>query len=154
MNTQEECPRVEELSALSDDALRGEERVALESHVAGCAICAPYLAELRGLRAAFAALPDVSAGFDGAREIDRRIAALGEARGRRSPRATRPRWRQVAMLAPGGAAAVALGVWLGVAAMPAAVPTSGATAAQMAAFAALPPGAVCPAPRACGRAVR
>lgn len=48
----------EQLSALVDDALAPAERRAVESHLAGCARCRAYLAELRATAALVASLPD------------------------------------------------------------------------------------------------
>ena len=56
MNTQEPCPRIEALSALTDGELREPERLAVQAHVDHCAICAPVLAEFRQLQTRFAAL--------------------------------------------------------------------------------------------------
>lgn len=148
MSDHEPCPRIEALSALTDDALGTAERVKLEAHVAGCAICEPVLARMRRLHADFAALPTPLADFDVAVEVDRRIGALLPPQPSRPLLPSRPRWWQVAVLAPGGAMAVAAGLWLGASMMPAA---GGATAAQMAAFSPLPPGALCPVSKACGR---
>ena len=44
MSDQEDCPRIESLSALIDDELETGGRAALQAHVAGCAICSPVLA--------------------------------------------------------------------------------------------------------------
>lgn len=153
MNAREPCPRIEALSALTDDELGAEERVALEAHVAGCAICAPVLSELRQLRTNFALLPPTAADFDVAAEVDRRIGAKPAAAPKRA-RPLRPRWWQAALLAPGGAIAIGLGLWLGAAAMPATLGTIAAPAAQMAAFSTMPPGAVCPALQGCGGTTR
>ena len=154
MSNQEPCPRIESLSALTDGELREIERSGLEEHVAGCAICAPVLAELRDLHRRFESLPSPAVDFDVAAALDRRIGAAMAPPPRRAaaPRARR-RWWQVALLAPGGALALAVGAWLG-AMMPATLASAGAPAAQMAAFSALPPGAVCPASKACDGAMR
>lgn len=148
MNGEEACPRIEALSALTDDELREPERIALEAHVAGCAICAPALVDLRQLHARFAALPQPEFDFDVAAEVDRRISPVHAPR--RAPPRPRARWWQIALLAPGGAAAVTAGLWLGGSLMPATLSSGPAPAAQMAAFSALPPGALCPAATACG----
>ena len=160
----EPCPRLEALSALTDDALPPLARVSLEAHVAGCSVCAPVLDELRQLRTRFAALPrDAGPEFDVAADVDRRIGALGAlppSQASRRPAARRRPWWQLALLAPGGAASVALGLWLGgVAPLPATIGSSASsagatTAAQMAAFSTLPPGSLCPAGFACGGAPR
>lgn len=147
MSDQEDCPRTESLSALIDDELDAGQRAALQAHVAGCAICSPVLAGMRRLHADFAALPAPGPDFDVAVEVDRRIGTLASPQPPRPLRPSRPRWWQVAALAPGGAMAVAAGLWLGAAVMPAAAGSSGA---QMAAFSALPPGALCPVSKACG----
>ena len=155
MTTQEPCPRVEALSALTDDELREPERLALQAHVAGCEICAPALAELRQLRTRFAALPTEMPAFDLAPEVDRRIdAAPAPPPSRRAPRPARTRWWRLALLAPGGAVAVATGLWLGTALMPVTLASATAPAAQMAAFSTMPPGALCPLSDACGRSTR
>jgi len=148
MSDQEDCPRIEALSALIDDELEARQRLALQAHIAGCAICAPMLVNMRRLHAEFAALPTPLPDFDVAVEVDRRIGALLPPQPSRTLRPSRPRWWQVAVVAPGGAMAVAAGLWLGASMMPAA---GGATAAQLAAFSTLPPGALCPVSKACGR---
>jgi anti-sigma factor RsiW len=160
----EPCPRLEALSALTDDALPLAARASLETHVAGCAVCAPVLAELAQLRNRFAALPRDAAtrDFDVTAAVDRRIGALVSSPPPVAPRrpAARPRpWWQLALLAPGGVASVALGLWLGGAApLPATMATSSPAGAgiatQMAAFSSLPPGSLCPAGLACGGAPR
>jgi anti-sigma factor RsiW len=151
MSSHEPCPRIEALSALVDDELRGPERLALERHAAACTICAPVLADLRQLRARFASLPTQVRDFDVAADVDRRIAASS----RPTPRQARParaRWWQAALLLPGGAAALSVGLWLGGGVMP--VTLASAPAAQMAAFSAVPPGALCPVASACGGSLR
>jgi anti-sigma factor RsiW len=150
MSMQDPCPRIEALSALVDDQLREPQRQALERHVAGCAICAPVLADFRQLRARFADLPATVRDFDVAAEVDRRIG--GTAAPRRVPPRHRPRWWQVALLAPGGAAALTIGLWLGGGLMPTTL--ASAPSAQMAAFSALPPGALCPVPSGCAGSAR
>jgi anti-sigma factor RsiW len=151
MSTQEPCPRIEALSALTDGELRAAERLEIEGHVAGCAVCAPMLARMRGLHAQFAALPQPAREFDVAADVDRRIGqAQAAAPGSRAPR-VRARWWQAALLAPGGAMAVGVGLWLGASL----VSASGTVAStQMAAFAAVPPGALCPTPEACAKVNR
>lgn len=148
MTNHEPCPRIEALSALSDGELQAAERAAVELHVAGCAVCAPVLERMRELHAQFAALPERAVDFDLAAQVDRRIGELSRplrAPGRASPRR---RWWQAAALAPGGALALAAGLWLGASIVPAA---TSATTAQMAAFSPLPPGALCPVAIACAR---
>jgi anti-sigma factor RsiW len=153
MNTEEQCPRIEALSALTDGALRATERAAIEAHASGCAICAPVLVEMRQLRTRFAALPRPQFEFDLAAEVDRRIAPAPPSRAP-AARPARRRWWQVALLAPGGALALTGGLWLGAALTPAAFAGPATPAVQMAAFSALPPGALCPALQGCGGAPR
>lgn len=155
MNTQEPCPRIEAMSALTDDELREPQRLALEAHVAGCAICAPVLAELRQLHTRFAALPMLTPEFDVAPEVDRRIsAAAAPTLPRRVPRPRRAPWWQLALLAPGGAISVSIGLWLGSALIPATLGSARAPAVQMAAFSTLPPGALCPLLNSCAGPTR
>jgi anti-sigma factor RsiW len=152
MSDQEDCPRIESLSALIDDELETRQSAALQAHVAGCAICAPMLAGMRRLHADLVALPTPRGDFDLAVEVDRRIGALQPPHPSRPLRPSGPRWWQVAVLAPGGAMAVAAGLWLGASMMPAAgSATAAQMAAQMAAFSPLPPGALCPVSKTCGR---
>jgi anti-sigma factor RsiW len=145
MTRTESCPRIEALSALVDDVLADAERAALEEHVRGCPLCAPALADFRALRFRFQALPEPTREVDIASVVDRRIAALARPSAAPATR-VRPRWWQVALLAPGGAAAVGAGLWLGAAMMPAAAQ---APEPRMAVFSAMPPGAVCPAVEQC-----
>ena len=148
MSNDETCPRIEGLSALIDGELDASQRAALDDHVAGCAICAPVLARMQALHAGFAALPRPRTHFDVAAEVDRRIAALAPREPSRVFRPSRSRWWQAAVLAPGGAFAIAAGLWLGASMLPAA---GGAATTQMAAFSPLPPGSLCLAPRGCAR---
>lgn len=151
MSTREPCPRIEALSALCDGELQERERIAVEAHVEQCAICAPVLADLRQLRTRFAALNLPTPAFDVAPAVDRRIGAGASATHGPTRRLRRPRvpWWQLAVLAPGGAVAVAIGLWLGAALMPVAVQRGHAIAAQMVPFSPVPTGALCPAPQAC-----
>ena len=148
MSSMEPCPRIEALSALVDDELGASDRVALDAHVAGCAICAPVLAEFRQLRTGFSALADVAPGVDIAPLVDRRIAA---AAGVSKPKPRPRRWHlwQIAPAALGGALSLTLGAYLGSALMLGSQLTARPAALQMAAFAAAPPGALCPALQAC-----
>lgn len=154
MTHPESCPRIEALSALADGELPADERTELEGHVAGCPLCAPALADLRRLRTLFAALPEPAGAFDVAPEVDRRIGAAAGGAARRGPRPPRPRWWQVALAAPGAAIPLAVGVWLGSVAFPAAVPATVAAptalAAGLSVFATSPPGAICAIPGSCG----
>lgn len=148
MNPAEECPRTESLSALVDNELGESERLALDAHVAGCALCAPVLAEFRQLRTSFAVLPELAPGVDFARLVEGRIAAAANAP-KPKPRSQRWRWWQLAPAGLGGALSLSLGVYLGSALMLGSEVAAQPAALQMAAFAAIPPGALCPALQAC-----
>jgi anti-sigma factor RsiW len=147
MSADEKCPRIEGLSALVDNELGEPDRIALDAHVAGCAICAPVLAEFRRLHAGFAALPDTAPGVDFATLVDRRIGAAAVPKPK--PKLQRWRWWQVAPAALGGALSLSLGVYLGSALMLGSQVVAQPAALQMAAFTEIPPGALCPALQAC-----
>jgi len=153
MNAAEKCPRTEGLSALVDNELDEPDRIALDAHVAGCAICAPVLAEFRRLHAGFAALPDTAPGVDFAALVDRRIGAAANVP-KSKPRPQRWRWWQVAPAALGGALSLSLGVYLGSALMLGSQVVARPAALQMSAFTAIPQGALCPALQACKPAGR
>ncbi len=148
MNAAETCPRTEALSALVDDELVEVDRAALDAHVAGCALCAPVLSEFRKLHNNFAALPEVRAGVDITRLVDRRIANLAPSRPKARP-SVRWHWWQFAPAAFGGALSLSLGVYLGSELIISAPVTARPAAWQMATFSANPPGALCPALAAC-----
>ena len=147
MSSAEKCPRTEAISALVDDELPEPARAALDAHVEGCAICAPVLAEFRQLRITFAALPDVTPNVDFAFLVDRRISAAGVSKP--NPKPQRWRWWQLAPATLGGAISLSLGVYLGGTLMLGSQITAQPAALQMAAFTAIPPGALCPALQAC-----
>jgi anti-sigma factor RsiW len=146
MSAVEKCPRIDEISALVDDELAEPARVAFDVHVAGCAICAPVLAEFRQLHTAFAALPDVTPNVDFAFLVERRIAADVP-----RPKSKQQRWRwwQLAPATLGGALSLSLGVYLGGTLVLGSQVIAQPAALQMAAFTAIPPGALCPALQAC-----
>ncbi len=147
MSPAEKCPRSEALSALVDDELGERDRAALNAHVAGCAICAPVLAEFRQLRTGFAALPKAAPGLDFAPLVARRIAAVGAPKPKAWPQ--RWRWWQVAPAALGGALSLSFGAYLGSALLLGSQVAAQPAALQMAAFTEMPPGALCPALQAC-----
>lgn len=149
MSAAEKCPRTDEISALVDDELAEPARAALDAHVAGCAICAPVLAEFRQLHTAFAALPDVTPDVDFAFLVDRRIAATDVPKSKSKPQRWRWCWWQLAPATLGGAISLSLGVYLGGTLMLGSQVTAQPAALQMAAFTAIPPGALCPALQAC-----
>lgn len=149
MSSAEKCPRTDEISALVDDELAEPARAALDAHVQGCAICAPVLAEFRQLHTAFAALPDVTPDVDFAFLVDRRIAATDVPKSKSKPQRWRWCWWQLAPATLGGAISLSLGVYLGGTLMLGSQVTAQPAALQMAAFTAIPPGALCPALQAC-----
>ena len=148
MSPAEKCPRTEALSALVDDELGEADRVALDTHVAGCAICAPVLAEFRQLRSSFAALPGLVPGVDFAPLVEGRIAAAA-AVPKPKPEPRRLRWWQVAPAALGGALSLSIGAYFGSALMLGSEVAAQPAALQMAAFTEIPPGALCPVLQAC-----
>jgi anti-sigma factor RsiW len=143
MTTTEECPRIEALSALVDEALEGAPRLELETHAASCALCGATLADLQALRARFAALPALRVGFELAPLVDRRIEAADRARPARPARRRAP-WWQLMPAAVGTAVALSAGAYLG----SVLVAGGGAqgTGARMSAFEAVPPGGICLGP--------
>jgi anti-sigma factor RsiW len=154
MSTEETCPRVVGLSALIDGETEAGESQALDTHLAQCPVCRAALADLQQLRLRWAAWPDPGIEFDLAPQIDRLIRPAPGAAGHRPVRGARlpSPWRWV-VIAPGGLAALGLGLWLGASLVPLAGPVrgAGATAAQMAAFSAAPPGSLCLGMGSCGR---
>lgn len=150
MKPEEPCPRIEAISALIDDELQAAERPSLEAHVAACPLCGPVHADFLSLRRRLAALPRHGAAFDVAAAVDRRIAGAAGPAPARTRAPGRRRWWQVVVLAPGGAAAIVLGVWLGGMIVPVARPPSDRLALQMQPFAAQPAGALCPLGMGCG----
>jgi len=152
MNPAEECPRTEALSAWVDNELGEAVRAELAAHVAGCAICAPVLAEFRQLHGAFAALPEFAPGVDIASLVDRRIAAAAaQPQTPPLPPPRRMRWWQAVPLALGGVLSLSLGAYLGSMLMLGSQATAQPAMRQMAAFTAIPPGALalCPTRQTC-----
>ena len=149
MSAAEKCPRIEAISALVDDELAEPARAALDAHVAGCAVCAPVLAEFRQLRTRFAALPGLDPDVDFVSLVDSRIDAAEAPKPAAKPRSQRWRWWQLAPAALGGALSLSFGAYLGSALMLGSEVAAQPAALQMAAFAAIPPGALCPALQAC-----
>lgn len=136
------CPRTEDISALIDGELDERASQGLRMHVAQCTVCQPVLQAFSGMRPQLHALRNVDSGVD--------IAALVLPRLPQAPRAPARRgrdWRGLLQLGPratGGAAALGLGAWLGLALV-----TGGgaslrpATPASMSVFYGEPPGAYC-----------
>jgi anti-sigma factor RsiW len=144
--TQEECPRIEALSALVDGALAAPARAEIVSHAAGCSVCGAVLARLNGLRADFAALPAPRVGFDLSPAIEERIRAAVRPRGASRPARPRMRWWQAFPAAVGTAAALGAGAYLGAFLVAGAGAATMRPAIEMSAFGTVPPGGLCLGP--------
>jgi anti-sigma factor RsiW len=145
--TSEECPRMEALSALVDEALAPPEHARIAGHAASCPVCGATLADLKALRARFAALPEPRVGFDLAPLVEGRIRAAERAPRARPARKHVP-WWQLLPAAVGAAAALGAGGYLG-SFLVAGVGGASRAAVQMSAFDTVPPGGICLGP-ACG----
>lgn len=146
--TRKDCPRMEALSALVDDALATSDRAEIETHAASCPICGAALADLRALQVRFAALPDLRVGFDLAPSIEERIRAAGApARPRRTRE--RVRWWHAIPAGIGAAAALSAGAYLGSVLMVGGGAVASRAAVEMSVFGTVPPGGICLGP-ACG----
>lgn len=143
------CPALEDLSAYLDGELPVEVRQRMAAHLASCAACASRYADLEGLRADFAALPDERLGFDLSQVIRGRIEALPvRPEARRAPRWRPANWHR---LVPVGAAAasLSLGLFLGTS-LTAPVAVAPAMSA-LEVFAPIAPGGLCPVRGSCWR---
>lgn len=145
----EKCPRTEDISALVDHELDEPARLTLAAHLTDCALCSLALAEFRQLQTSFAALPEVSPGVHLASLLDRRISDASISKPKPQPR--RWRWWQLAPAALGGALSLSFGAYLGSAVLLGTLTGAPPATLQMAAFAAIPPGALCPAAQNCNR---
>ena len=141
----EPCPYPEDLSAYLDGELPPRVRSRIERHEASCAACSALLADLRGLRSEFRALPDERLGFDLAQVIRGRIEVLPPQR--QAPRA--PRWRSLLPVGVGAAASVSLGVALGLSLTAPVVIAPAMNALEV--FAPVAPGGLCPGTAPCWR---
>lgn len=148
MNPVENCPRTETISAWVDNELDEAAHAELAAHVSSCVVCAPVMEEFRRLHAAFSALPAPGVDIDITERVDRHIAAT-VARPKTPSRAQRMRWWQGIPLALGGALSLSLGAYLGGMLVLGAQVTAPPTSQQMAAFTAIPPGALCPTRQIC-----
>ena len=134
------CPRIEEISALIDGALKGRAAQEIEAHAARCPLCAPVLRDFTAMSTRLQALRDIRCDVDLAAIVRPRLPPRVPARKKRPVR----QWGDLWQLAPGGVAAVGAlgaGAYLGLMLM-----AGGGTAlrpASMAVFDAVPPGAVC-----------
>lgn len=142
------CPRTEDISAFLDGELDGGAARGLRLHVAQCSVCQPVLQAFSGLRPPLQALRDVHSDVDIAALVLPRLPPAPHAPARRGRD-----WRGLLQLGPraaGGAAALGLGAWLGLALV-----TGGgaslrpAASASMSVFYGEPPGAYCAGLPAC-----
>jgi len=141
------CPTIETLSAYADDEFAVEQRAAIDEHLASCAECRAWLAELRGAQREFRALADESLGFDLSQVVRGRIEALPRpvAAGRSRERRV---WRWFVPAGLGAAASVSLGLALGMAlTVPATLPRPVGGALEV--FAPVAPGGLCAGAGSC-----
>ena len=141
------CPRHDELSAYTDQAMKPGERARFQQHLQTCTLCQQQLADLQAMRQSLRALPSPALGFD--------LASRLEGRLQRPPQRRRGPWRALwgasGLMPTGLAAGVALvsGVWLGglllVGGTSAAVPS----ATMVRVFDPVPPGGLCAAAELC-----
>lgn len=143
------CPRTEDLSALSDQALPEPAQAALQQHLQTCPICRQQLQALQALRQQLRALPSPTLGFDLAAQLQDRLPP-------HAPRARRAGWKprgwRVQDWIPTGlmaGAALVSGLWLGglLLGSGAAVTATGPAMARV--FDPVPPGGLCAAAEIC-----
>ncbi|HEY0876907.1 MAG TPA: zf-HC2 domain-containing protein [Zeimonas sp.] len=141
------CPGIEALSAYADDQVAPAQRAAIDAHLASCARCEAWLAELRAAQRSLRALADESLGFDLSQVVRGRIeslprpAAPASAPGRRG-------WRWIVPAGLGAAASVSLGLVLGMAlTVPATLPRPVGGALEV--FAPVAPGGLCAGAGSC-----
>ena len=105
------CPRHDELSAYTDQAMKPGERARFQQHLQTCTLCQQQLADLQALRQKLRALPSPTLGFDLASRLEDRL--------RRPPAQRQHRWSALwgggGWMPTGLTAGLALvsGVWLG-----------------------------------------
>jgi anti-sigma factor RsiW len=148
---QPQCPRIDDISALIDDALAGPTRDEMTAHAAVCSVCGAMLRQFRATSAGLQELPEVRCEADVAALIEVRLAPRPPARAVRKPTHGRV-WH----LAPRGLAAagvLAAGVYFGLMlAGGGAVTVMRPAAVQI--FDAVPPGALCAGQAWCGPGAR
>jgi anti-sigma factor RsiW len=132
------CPRTEDISALIDGELDGRASEGLRLHVAQCSVCQPVLHAFSGMQAELHALRDVRSDVDIASLVLPRLprAPLAPARRDRGWRG----WLQAGPRALGGAAALGIGAYLGLALV---TGTGASLRPAMSVFYGEPPGAYC-----------
>lgn len=149
------CPTIESMSAYADGELAGRQRTAIDEHLASCASCRRWLAELRAAQQELRSLADDSLGFDLSQVVRGRIEALprpvagGRSDTRRGGRADlRHGWRWLVPAGLGAAVSVSLGLALGMAlTVPAALPRPVGGALEV--FAPVAPGGLCAGAGSC-----
>lgn len=138
------CPRIEDLSALADDALTAREQAALRQHLHSCPVCRRQLQAFEALRRELLALPSPTLGFDLAAQLLDRLP-------RRAARPRRRAWGLPGWMPAGlaGAAALACGLWLGGLLLGAGATISVSGPAMVRVFDPVPPGGLCAAADIC-----
>ena len=142
----DDCPRIDALSALADDALAGAERAEIETHAGGCAVCGHALDRLRGLRADFVALSAPRVGCGLAPAVAERIRAAERMRPAGPTGVRRREWWQGLPVALGTAAALGAGAYLGAFLVVGGGVAATRPAIERSAFGTVPPGGLCLGP--------
>jgi anti-sigma factor RsiW len=70
------CPKTKLISAYFDAELQGSDKIALEAHMQGCALCGAALKDMRSLRAAFVNAEHHQAPYGFATRVMARTAEL------------------------------------------------------------------------------
>lgn len=140
--SQRNCPRTEQLSALIDGELAEPARAELTMHAGGCPLCGAMLKDLSDLRVALRPLAAARPGFDLAPLIDQRLATRDKPR--RPPARDRSLWHGWRIVPSGLAAAGVLtaGVYVGTL-LAAGTGRAVVQPAAMAMFDPIPPGGLC-----------
>lgn len=140
----QECPRIDEISALIDGGLTGRAREEIERHAAACPACGAALLDFEAMRSRLQVLRDARCEADIAALIEQRLPPRAPVRRRER------RWDYAWQLVPRGLAAagvLAAGVYLGLL-------LAGGTAvmrpAALMVFDPLPPGTLCAGQPWCG----
>jgi anti-sigma factor RsiW len=145
-----QCPRIDDISALIDNALAEHARDEIAAHAAGCPLCGATLRDFTAMRSRLQQLRGTHCTVDIASLIEDRLPPRARAQGRESKRG----WDYAWQVAPRGLAAagvLAAGVYLG---LLLAGGTSVMRPAALAVFDPAPPGALCAGQPWCGLAGR
>ena len=141
------CPRHDELSAYTDQAMKPSERTRFHRHLQACSVCQQQLEDLQALRQSLRALPSPTLGFDLASRLEDRL--------RRQPQPRQRRWSALwgasGWMPTGLAAGVALvsGVWLGGLLLGGGTAAAVPRATMVRVFDPVPPGGLCAAAELC-----